>query len=380
MSEYFSTFTKIFSKITTYNSNLLYSLGVLLNTLTFDYFTNLNFITFKSITTATAIDTNLPVKVKITELTTKIKDYYGSVDRAIEHCPPEIVSEFVVNPSQLERKLQGIKPLPRTEAITRTHAHNDYEHKYPLFEALSYGFVSVEADIWLYSDDDENLRVTHFSFKDPKTLPTLEELYLDPLRRLKEKYDNGGIYADGTPLILLIDIKSKGLATYKKLHEVLARYEAESPGLFTIYTQDESGNYPIAPGAVTPIISGNRPRKYMENQKVRYAGYDGRRGDIGKNVASGFIPLISDNWQNFFDDLDWDGTGAIPEAVNEKLNDLVSQVRRENKLVRFWNLPQDAPNVWNTLYEAGVDLINTDDPEGLYSFIRLEACTNENIR
>ena len=117
----------------------------------------------------------------------------------------------------------------------------------------------------------------------------------------------------------------------------------------------------------------------MESQKVRYAGYDGRKGDIGENIASGFMPLISDNWQNFFNDLDWNGTGAIPEAVNDKLNDLVSQVQRENKLFRFWNLPRDTPNVWNTLDEAGVDLINTDDPEGLYSFIQLEACASEKI-
>lgn len=36
--------------------------------------------------------------------------------------------------------------------IRRTHAHNDYEHKHPLFDALDQGFCSVEADIWINKD------------------------------------------------------------------------------------------------------------------------------------------------------------------------------------------------------------------------------------
>ena len=42
---------------------------------------------------------------------------------------------------------------PKNEAVPNTHAHNDYENENPLSDALSYGFVSVEADIWLYPDD-----------------------------------------------------------------------------------------------------------------------------------------------------------------------------------------------------------------------------------
>ncbi|WP_413168015.1 hypothetical protein ACL6C3_14970 [Capilliphycus salinus ALCB114379] len=119
--------------------------------------------------------------------------------------------------------------------------HNDYEHEFPLFEALSYGFISVESDIWLYPHDNGNLGVAHDPVEDPATLPTLEELYLDPLQELKEEFDNGGVYADGTPLNLLIDIKSEGLPTYQRLHEVLSEYQEESPGLFTTYTRAGDG-------------------------------------------------------------------------------------------------------------------------------------------
>ena len=263
--------------------------------------------------------------------------------------------------------LPSTLPTPRSKALPNTHAHNDYEHESPLFDALSNGFVSVEADIWLYPDDGE-LRVAHDPVEDPTTLPTLEELYLDPLQELHEEFD-GGVYADGTPLTFLIDLKSEGLSTYQRLDEVLAEYQAESPGLFTTYIQDETGNYTVTPGAVTPIISGDRPREYMD-QEVRYAGYDGRKDDISTDVDPGFMPLISDNWDNFFTgDLAWDGTGTIPEDTKAELNEIVAEVQAEDKMLRFWNLPQDAPSVWEPLYEAGVDLINTDDLEGLSAFI-----------
>ena len=66
-------------------------------------------------------------------------------------------------------------PIPANQAVPRTHAHNDYEHEYPLFDALSNGFISVESDIWLYGTD---LRVAHDPVDEPTTLPTIQELYL----------------------------------------------------------------------------------------------------------------------------------------------------------------------------------------------------------
>src|ERR1035438_747298 len=38
----------------------------------------------------------------------------------------------------------GAEPVP----LVHVHAHNDYEHKRPLFDALDHGFCSVEADIY----------------------------------------------------------------------------------------------------------------------------------------------------------------------------------------------------------------------------------------
>ena len=65
--------------------------------------------------------------------------------------------------------------LPRP--LTNVHAHNDYEHKHPLFDALACGFCSVEADINLV---DGQLLVAH-SRAAVKPGRTLQSLYLDPL-------------------------------------------------------------------------------------------------------------------------------------------------------------------------------------------------------
>ena len=155
---------------------------------------------------------------------------------------------------------------PRLTSTPRAHAHNDYEHESPLFDALSHGFISVEADIWPYdgdidSDGDGILRVSHNPVKNPTKLQTLRELYLDPLRDQAATVNNGGIYADGATLLLLVDIKTDGEAPYSRLHELLSQYAATSPDLFTSYSKNSDGSYAVHKGAVDVVVSGNRPRE-----------------------------------------------------------------------------------------------------------------------
>ncbi|HEY3789313.1 MAG TPA: hypothetical protein VGL71_10685, partial [Urbifossiella sp.] len=44
-----------------------------------------------------------------------------------------------------------VQQLEAPSPLRHAHAHNDYEHKRPLLDALEQGFCSVEADIWLSS-------------------------------------------------------------------------------------------------------------------------------------------------------------------------------------------------------------------------------------
>ncbi len=245
--------------------------------------------------------------------------------------------------------------------LERAHAHNDYEHDRPLYDALDHGFKSVEADIWLIngelvvSHDDPQLPTTE------KPKGTLESLYLEPLRR-QVKANGGSVYrGDPDYFTLLVDIKSEDVATYRALHDELQKYRR-------MMTTFEKGS--VRDGAVTAIVSGNRPRAYMEAQRVRYAAYDGRiPEDLGGNNPQTFVPLVSQNWNNLFT---WQGVGPMPEAEREKLHDIVATAHANGQRVRFWatpELPETREAVWRELLAAQVDYINTDNLVALESFL-----------
>ncbi len=238
------------------------------------------------------------------------------------------------------------KPLPKA------HAHNDYEHKRPLLDALEHGFCGVEADIYLV---DGELLVGH-DRKDLKPGRTLRKLYLDPLRK-RVKANKGQIYGGiKTEFTLLIDIKSDGKQTYHALSKVLSEYKEILTG-----TQDGV----TTKRAVTVIISGNRAKEKIVDDNPRYAGIDGRLEDLESGLNKHLLPLISDNWSKHFK---WKGEGEMPAEERQKLQAIVKQAHAVGRSVRFWATPEKVA-VWRELQAAGVDLINTDDLPGLRRFL-----------
>src|SRR5688572_16466467 len=238
------------------------------------------------------------------------------------------------------------------------HAHNDYEHARPLFDALEHGFTSVEADIWLR---DGQLMIGHDE-SDLDPTRTLESLYLEPLQAQVAE-NNGSVYGDGERFLLLIDIKSDGEATYARLGDVLK-------GFNDMLTRATDGS--VVPGAVTAIISGNRPRATMEGEAQRYAFYDGRLSDLEGGPDAAFMPLVSDNWTRHYS---WDGSGEMPADERKKLDEIVAAAHAKGYALRFWATP-DQPGpardaLWQTLSNAGVDFINTNDLAGLAAFLDL---------
>ncbi len=100
------------------------------------------------------------------------------------------------------RRLWSKEPQP-IEPIVAGHAHNDYEHHRPLFDAMENGFCSVEVDIHLV---DGELLVAHDRHQTTKG-KTLQNLYLDPLRQ-RVRTNSGSVYPDGGEFTLMIDIKT----------------------------------------------------------------------------------------------------------------------------------------------------------------------------
>ena len=239
------------------------------------------------------------------------------------------------------------RPLPNA------HAHNDYEHPRPLFDALDHGFTSVEADVYLV---EGALLIAH-DREDVQPGRTLQALYLDPLRD-RARQNGHRIYPDGPPFYLLIDIKSEAETTYAALRTVLRQYA----DLLTIFTPTTA-----VEGAVTAIISGNRPRATMAAEPVRFAAFDGRLDDLDAtpDLPTAFMPLVSSNWAMI---APWYGEGIFPAEARKRLQEAVAKAHAQGRRLRFW-ATSDNPAVWRVLHEAGVDLLNADDLSGLQTFL-----------
>lgn len=263
-----------------------------------------------------------------------------------------LVCSVLLSLSSCRSRVAGTHVIP----LCRAHAHNDYEHDRPLYDALAHGFNSVEADIFLVDDD---LFVAH-NRRDITSERTLCRLYLDPLRE-RVKHNGGRVYPNGPRFTLLIDIKTGAVETYKTLDRILAEYR----DIFTSFGPDGRSDK-----AVLAIVSGNRPREFMKSQKLRFAGCDGRLTELDSEYPADLIPMISDNWRNHFK---WNGTGEMSAKERNKLREIVQMAHEKGRLVRFWATPDNPSpareNLWRELLSAGVDLINTDDLEGLRQFL-----------
>jgi glycerophosphoryl diester phosphodiesterase len=285
----------------------------------------------------------------------------ATVNRLIGDGADVIITDY---PNRLLEAMDEPRALPamdqapeRARPMPRAHAHNDYEHGWPLLDALSHGFTSVEADVWLV---DGELMVAH-DRRDVVPGRSLERLYLSPLE-VRRKVNGGTVYPgwDGS-FQLLIDVKSEAGPTYAAIDEVLR----EHPELMTTFTGDRTDRR-----AVTAVISGNRDRAAMLASPTRYAGYDGRLSDLNSQAPASFMPLVSDDWTEAFT---WDGTGEMPAAEEQKLRDVVTTAHDHGYRVRFWATP-DEPGpardaIWRKLLDVGVDEINTDDLAGLQGFL-----------
>ncbi len=237
-------------------------------------------------------------------------------------------------------------------SLREAHAHNDYLHDRPLADALDHGFCSVEADIFLVKDV---LLVAH-SRSELSADRTLQSLYLDPLRD-RVKRNGGSVHGDGQIVTLLIDIKADGESTYRALNALLAQYQ-------DVFSYVEDGQ--LHERAVTAIVSGDRAVELIAADSPRFVGIDGRLSDLESDQPEHLLPLISDNWSQHFR---WRGAGEMPASDREKLKRVIDQAHQKNRRVRFW-ATADNVIVWAALKEAGVDLINTDDLQGLSQFLR----------
>ncbi|MDB6059228.1 MAG: hypothetical protein JWO95_3072 [Verrucomicrobiales bacterium] len=238
-------------------------------------------------------------------------------------------------------------PVP----LIHAHAHNDYEHRRPLLDALSHGFCSVEADIFLVNGQ---LLVAH-KLEEVKPERTLQALYLDPLRKLAKEH-HGKIFGNEPRFFLLIDIKSDFATLYPELRKVLEGYS-------DLLTRFKNGK--VQTNAVTVVLTGGYSMATVVADTNRLAGVDGKLKDLASTQSNDQVLWISDSWKPTFT---WKGKGNMPERERDHLRRVVEDAHAKGKLVRFWAAPQ-TKDAWTELAADGVDLLNADDLAGLEKFL-----------
>lgn len=247
------------------------------------------------------------------------------------------------------------------EPLVRGHAHNDYAHDRPFWEAYENGFCSIEVDIFRVGDE---LYVAH-DFLGLGKKRKLADLYLDPLMKVVQE-NEGRVYSEhAEPIILLVDIKREGSKVFELLKKKLEKYRS-------ILCCVEDGVYQKR--AVQIVISGDRPVRLIKNDPDRIMSIDGRLSDLDSDLVPELMPLISDRWGSHFK---WRGRGEMPENERRLLKKYVAAAHRANRKLRFWATP-DSEAVWRELAAAKVDLINTDNLKVLQTFLTKTQSTVSN--
>ena len=230
------------------------------------------------------------------------------------------------------------------------HSHNDYTHEHPLFDALSYGYKSIEIDVWLHNG---KLIVDHDGLGlDGKK--DIEELYLLPIIE-RVKAHHGWVYdGDTTPTIFMVEFKNDPEAGYVVLKQFIDKYKS----LFA----DRMGRG----GPIKLLITGHRPWLSLRTGNELYITADGDINQSTDSLPPYILERVSDPYSSHFS---WKGRGTMPKAQKEKLLYMVKLAHVHNRQIRFYGLPQNE-NVWRELLNDGVDWINVDKLEKFAIFYK----------
>ncbi|MFT4567214.1 MAG: glycerophosphoryl diester phosphodiesterase [Saprospiraceae bacterium] len=229
----------------------------------------------------------------------------------------------------------------KTPFVHNGHAHNDYEHERPLYDALQYGFKSIEVDVHAWND---KLIVAHDS-TDFSRLPDIMSLYINPLDSL---LTHKLIDEKNLPIVLMVDLKTnKEIAL-----DILDRLTKSRKELF--YSRDKDA------GPIQILISGEPSLVVLEQLDNPCLFIDGRFNREYPKKLRSQVTRISGKFFSLFGHVNG-------EERNNLINDYLSQAHSNNQKVRFWGT-RDHPDTWNELRALNVDWIGTDDLAGFYNW------------
>lgn len=249
------------------------------------------------------------------------------------------------------------------------HSHNDYWRKIPLFDALSAGCSSVEADIFITPTSD--LLVGHSS-KKLRSGRTLKSLYLDPLFSILSNQNapnlitnsttTQGIFdaSPNTTLVLLLDFKTDGEALFPVVSSQLQPFREK--GWLTHYNGTT-----LVPGPITVVGTGNTPFSSIISNATnphRDIFFDAPLTTLASSpeytsqnshyASTSLSAAIGKTWFN-----------KISSSQVETLKSQTKVAKERGLVSRYWDLPawpvSFRTNVWKILEENEVGVLNVDD-------------------
>lgn len=240
---------------------------------------------------------------------------------------------------------------PRGASISRppgtlpAYAHNDYQNRHPLQDALRLGYSGVEADYFLV---DGELLVAH-ERDETRADRTLRSMYLEPLRQLVA--DSGWVCSDGQSFILNIEAKESGRESFNALHEMLLEYQ-------DMLTHVDQGQE--IPGPVQVILVGwFPPLEELAAMPVRCVAVQAyyRELPLGHaQIPSHLLRLLSVQYQRHFA---WRGIGPVPREFEAHLAELTAaRDAVPGRMLRVFKVPRHSA-VYDALQKGGVDFIGT---------------------
>ncbi|KAI5201772.1 hypothetical protein AUEXF2481DRAFT_29216 [Aureobasidium subglaciale EXF-2481] len=297
---------------------------------------------------------------------------------------------------------RDVMPIP-------VHSHNDYWRRIPLYDALHYGCTGVEADVWHIEDE---LFVGHStSALTPNR--TFKNLYVDPLISLLDKQNpltpfgntkNHGVYDEDPDqtLVLLVDLKTDGPSTFRKVQEQLEGLRSKG------YLTHFNGTHTV-PGAITVVGTGNTPFDLLTaNTTYRDIFYDaplsmlwepspislsdinidselrglteiedyhpstagqGKTGLPADTPASAFNTSTSYYASiNFKKSVGRIWRGKLSHKQMKIIRGQIRGAKKAGLQARYWNTPKWPVSlrnhVWHVLVQEGVGMLNADDLKG----------------
>jgi hypothetical protein len=267
---------------------------------------------------------------------------------------------------------RDIKPVP-------CHSHNDYWRQVPLYDAISAGCTSVEADIWVHESgsNDTDLLVGH----DKQSLTperTLQSLYLEPFLQILQNKNTpadpnakpGNMSVSGSPhgifdsspettMILLLDFKSDGAELWPIVSKQLEPLRAKQ---WLTYWESSTNTRHTSP--ITVVASGNAPFPLViSNNTYRDIFFDAPLTDVSNTIYTTSNSYLASTSLGKAIGTLW--FGKVNAKQRKTLSTQVGGAKEKGLLARYWDTP-DWPvvwreSVWKTLLDAGVGLLNVDD-------------------